>query len=153
MCEMGLHGHFDQHGLYMQNKHGRIMIEAPEQEDVYIVKHIAKGLNKFALMSTMHTPSNPEVALPATVLDANSQVQIRKFQAQVEPSSSTETAFLSEKAKTYKLWHRRFAHLGSAKLRNLHKITTLEKPIPIAENKENICEVCAIIVEESSHAI
>ena len=44
----------------------------------------------------------------------------------------------------YILWHRRFAHLGSAKLRNLHKVTTLDKPIVIAVDHDNVCEVCAL---------
>src|SRR5207248_1857220 len=44
---------------------------------------------------------------------------------------STET----EEAE-YNLCHRRFAHLGAEKLRTLHKVTTLEKPIPIAQDKD-----------------
>ena len=44
----------------------------------------------------------------------------------------------------YTLWHRRFAYLGSAKLRDLYKITTLNKPITIAVDYNNICEICAL---------
>ena len=48
------------------------------------------------------------------------------------------------KVKMYELWHRRFAHLGSAKLRDLHKVTTLSKPIPIVKEEGHVCEVCAL---------
>ncbi len=27
MCEIGLHGSFDQHSLYMRDRHGKVMIE------------------------------------------------------------------------------------------------------------------------------
>ena len=46
--------------------------------------------------------------------------------------------------ETYRLWHRRFAHLGREKLRNLYKVTTLEKPIPISKDEDHVCEVCAL---------
>lgn len=105
MCEMGLHGSSNQHSLYMQDNHGRIMIEAPERGGVYIVKHIAKGLNEFALMSAMHSPPNPEIALPATVLNANSRVQTHEFSAQAEPLSFTNAAPSDENAKIYRLRH------------------------------------------------
>ena len=48
------------------------------------------------------------------------------------------------KVKMYKLWHWHFAHLGSAKLRNLHKVTTLSKSIFIVKEKDHVCEVCAL---------
>ncbi len=34
----------------MYNKHSKIIIEASEQDKVYIVKYIVKSLNKFALI-------------------------------------------------------------------------------------------------------
>ena len=48
------------------------------------------------------------------------------------------------KIKMYKLWHWCFAHLGSVKLCNLHKIMTLSKSIFIVKKKDHICEVCAL---------
>ena len=29
----------------------------------------------------------------------------------------------------YELWHRRFAHMGKKKLKNLHEVTTLQRAI------------------------
>jgi hypothetical protein len=43
----------------------------------------------------------------------------------------------------YLLYHRRFAHLGPAKIAKLYEVTTLEKKIKVPEKKE-ICEVCAL---------
>ena len=103
MCEMKLHESFDQHSLYMQNKHDRIMIEVFEQDGVYIVKHIAKNLNEFVLLSVMHTPFNLETALPATELNTNSQIQIHEFLTQAEVSSIINITSSDERIKTYKL--------------------------------------------------
>ncbi len=38
----------------MYNKHSKIIIEASEQDKVYIVKYIVKSLNKFALIFTIY---------------------------------------------------------------------------------------------------
>ena len=60
-------------------------------------------------------------------------------------TASTPTPNKADKIlETYRLWHRRFAHLGREKLRNLHKVTTLEKPIPISKDEDHVCEVCAL---------
>ena len=48
------------------------------------------------------------------------------------------------KVKMYKLWHWHFAHLDSAKLCDLHKITTLSKSIFIVKEKDHVCEVCTL---------
>ena len=66
MCEKELQGSFDQHRLYMHDRHGKVIIEAQEQGGIYIVKHITKGLNEFAL-SAMCQQCEPEVALPSQV--------------------------------------------------------------------------------------
>ncbi len=42
----------------------------------------------------------------------------------------------------YKLWHRRLAHLGPQKVRNLHKVTNIVEPIQVNE-KLHICDVCS----------
>lgn len=49
-----------------------------------------------------------------------------------------------KKIAEYQLWHRRFCHLGAEKLRSLHKVTTLDKPIPIASEEHCPCEVCSL---------
>ena len=61
MCEMKLHRSFDQHTFYIWDKHNRIIIKVFKQDSVYIVKHIAKELNKFILLFILHTLYNLKV--------------------------------------------------------------------------------------------
>jgi len=95
MCKMKLHRSFDQHCLQMCDKHSKTIIEAPEQGEVYIVKHIAKSLNEFALISAVHTPHS-EAAFPAAASDASPHNNMINF-------SEVDTASLDEKIKTYRL--------------------------------------------------
>ncbi len=144
MCEKGLQGSFDNNGLYMHDKHGKQMIEAREHEGVYIVERIANGLDEFALLSAMQRDASsafPAIDPSSSMnLDSSSMnLDLTDTELNQHPNSSDDKNF-----KAYKLWHRRFAHLGSAKLRHLHKVTTLKTPIPIDDSHENTCEVCAL---------
>lgn len=49
---------------------------------------------------------------------------------------------LTRKKAQWELWHRRFAHYGAKSLRNVHKVTTLDKPIPTFESRDCPCRVC-----------
>ncbi len=121
----------------MCDKHSKTIPEASEQDRVYIVKYIAKSLNKFILISTVHT-SHSEAAFLAAASDASSHNNIINF-------SEVNTASLNEKIKTYRLWHWWFVYLDSAKLHNLYKITILEKSILIVENNKIMCEIYVLI--------
>jgi len=153
MCEKGLQGSFDDKGLYMHDKREKQMIEALECEGVYIVERIANGLDEFALLSAMQRDTSSAFSATHSSMNLDGSMNLdhpaphtnvihHENEAEVDHgqlSSANDKSF-----KLYKLWHRRFAHLGSAKLRQLHKITTLEKPIPINDSHENVCEVCAL---------
>jgi hypothetical protein len=65
MCQKGLRGSFDEKGLYMHNRHGKQMIEAPEHGGVYIVERITNGLGDFALLSVMQLDSSVTTEFPA----------------------------------------------------------------------------------------
>ncbi len=39
----------------MYDKHNKTIIEALKQDEVYIIKYIAKSFNKFTLISIMYT--------------------------------------------------------------------------------------------------
>jgi hypothetical protein len=56
-------------------------------------------------------------------------------------ADSDEPELLDKDKEKYELWHRRFAHLGPAKIAKLHEVTTLKKAIKVPERKE-VCEVC-----------
>ena len=49
----------------------------------------------------------------------------------------------AENLARYRLMHRRFAHLGPEKLRNLHKVTTLKRPVTVPVDRE-MCRVCKL---------
>jgi len=57
----------------MCNKHSKTIIEALEWDEVYIVKHIVKSLNEFALISIVHT-SHSEIIFSVTASDTSSHV-------------------------------------------------------------------------------
>lgn len=145
MCEKGLQGSFDHQGLYMRNRLGKLMLEAPEQGGVYVVKHIAKGLNEFALLCNVRC--QPEVALagelagpdlPVHDAPATETAMDHDCNEAFPMPSTANPKSRDQDAKMYELWHRRFAHIGSAKLRDLHKVTTLSKPIPIVKEDGHV---------------
>ena len=154
LCKEGLHGSFNTDGLYMRDRNGKVWITAKQQGGVYIVSKITPSsdvIDGSALISTTY--------LPPSLLSSDSD-QHKHYQ-------DLTSAFLASDALTpanqnqasekdlYKLWHRRFGHLGPAKLRNLHQVTTLKKPIPIAEDHSEVCQVCALtkIVNKRDHHV
>ena len=54
----------------MYNKHNKTIIKALKQDKVYIIKYIAKSLNKFILISALHT-LHSETVFSAVALDIN----------------------------------------------------------------------------------
>ena len=157
LCEMGLKGSFDENGLYMRDRQGQLVLRAPVCNGVYIVDKVTKGLDEIALIAAMAGEvrdifTNDETALPSTEpLSTESSIT----DVELGPQSTDEDSYDSSKSNTedsstsvstskleeYRLWHRRFAHMGKAKLGNLHNVTTLKKPIPIVEDPTP-CKVC-----------
>ncbi len=122
MCEKGLQGSFDKNGLYMHDKHGKQMIETKEHEGIYIVKRIANGLDEFALLSAMQRDASS--AFPASDSSSSMNLESSSMNLDLTDTEVNQHSNSSDDKnfKAYKLWHRRFAHLESAKLRHLHKI-------------------------------
>jgi len=79
----------------MCDKHSKIIIEASEQDEVYIVKYIAKSLNEFVLISVVHT-LHSETAFLTAALDISLYNNMINF-------LEVNTASLNEKIKTYRL--------------------------------------------------
>jgi len=79
----------------MCNKHNKTIIEALKQDEVYIIKYIAKSLNEFILISTVHT-LHSETAFLTAASDISLHNNIINF-------SEVNTALLNEKIKTYRL--------------------------------------------------
>ncbi len=130
------------------------MIETLECEDVYIVKRIANDLDEFALLSAMqrdissafsamHSSMNLDDSMNLDHSASHTNVIHHENEVEVDHD---QLSFANDKSfKLYKLWHRRFTHLESAKLRQLHKIIILKKSIFINNSHKNVCEICALI--------
>ena len=50
MCKKDLWESFDTWELYMHNENDKLMLETSQKDDIYVVKHIVKRLNEFALV-------------------------------------------------------------------------------------------------------
>jgi len=73
MYKIKLHKSFNQHCLQMCDKHDKIIIKVSKQDEVYIVKYIAKSFNEFALIFAVHT-SHLKIVFSVTVSDTSSHV-------------------------------------------------------------------------------
>ena len=51
MCEKDLWESFNTQELYMHNENDKLVLKTSQKDDVYVVKHIAKRLNEFALLT------------------------------------------------------------------------------------------------------
>jgi len=154
MCKKDLQESFDNKDLYMHDKQEKQMIETLKCEDIYIVKRIANDLDEFALLSVMqrdissafsamHSSMNLDDSMNLDHSASHTNVIHHENEIEVDHD---QLSFANNKSfKLYKLWHHRFTHLESAKLRQLHKIITLKKSILINDSHENVCEICALI--------
>ncbi len=143
----GLRGSFDNDGLYIHTKEGIEVLRAPARGGIYIVDKVA-SLDEFALAAVTASNSEPasfvSAALPAATIPDESMSDSEPQELNVDSDPAVIQALsTSKKRDMFNLWHRRLNHLGSAKLRHLHKVTTIKKPIPIVESTDP-CEVCAI---------
>src|SRR5208282_4024905 len=82
------------------------------QNGIYIVNRIAKGLQSVAFPASVQQHLEAQVDNPADPL-----------------TGSNDTSPESKGRSRYLLWHKRFAHMGEQKLKNLHQVTTLQRAI------------------------
>jgi len=57
----------------MYDKHSKIVIKASEQDEIYIVKYIAKSFSEFVLIFAMHT-LHSKIVFSVTTLDTSSHI-------------------------------------------------------------------------------
>jgi hypothetical protein len=127
LCEGGLKGAFNDKKMYFKNGN-KTIVRATMREGLYIVTNVASGYEEKAF---------------AGVINKDLETG-EDSEAQENPKAPQSTEELSRaEQERYILWHRRFSHLGPKKIRNLHKISTLAKPIKVPTNREP-CKVCAL---------
>ena len=142
LTKRGFKGSFDNDGLYMCNPQGIEVVRAPARGGIYVVNHIAsKLLDESALIATTVMATDESRGPAQTISSA--------LPAMTDSDEASEIT-TSKKRDLYTLWHRRLSHMRSSKLRNLHKVTTLTKPISIAKG-DKPCEVCAITKMTNKH--
>ncbi|KAI0994557.1 hypothetical protein K3495_g13624 [Podosphaera aphanis] len=144
MCESGLHGTFNDRNMYFRAGQ-KIMIRAKIDSGLYIAEHVSRELNhqlqsykKCTAFASMDIDSNSTTATLHDLSAPSSSAQ------KYEHSTDTVRENLNQSdVDRYLLWHRRFAHLGPEKIRNLRKVTTLREAIKIPKLRE-ICEICQL---------
>jgi len=85
----------------MYNKYSKTIIKVLEQDRVYIIKYIAKSLNKFVLISVVHT-LHSKIIFSITALNTSLYIQIYKHNLMIN-FLDIDTASLNEKIKIYRL--------------------------------------------------
>ena len=157
----GLIGGFNDDSLFMRTKQGIEVLRASAQGGVYIVDKVTSELKEYALLATttieplkalsvpfaMPAIVNSNETLPDADTDSRSETDSQQSESEASVSQPSK-----KKRDLYQLWHRRSGHMGSAKLRGLHKVTTLRKPIPIVEKRSEPCEVCAVTKMTNAHS-
>lgn len=121
IVQKGLDGRFNESEMYYTLGNTKI-IRAKAQDGVYVVSYIAPGFTEAGFSATC-----------LTIDDA--------FDA-VEGESGDEDLTKKERDR-YRIYHRRFGHIGPAKLRRLHLLTNLKKAIKIPKDRD-ICGPCKI---------
>lgn len=126
LCKEGLKGSFDDEKMYYLDSLGNTILEATERGGVYVLDKIAATYN----------PSD-ETEHFYTGHALNNQVV-------TEEGAATSDSDLEEQdqkvVENYRLYHRRFAHLGPAKISTIHKMTTHTQPIKIAKCRCDVCQ-------------
>ncbi|RFU24803.1 hypothetical protein B7463_g11531, partial [Scytalidium lignicola] len=120
LCQAGLKGLFNATKMYFMNGNKKI-VTATMKNGLYIVLHVSKGYE--------------ETAFPSVELDEKTT----EIQTHANDNQTNEPELKDTEKERYLLFHRRFAYLGPKKIRNLHKVTTLETLIKVPR-KRKICE-------------
>jgi hypothetical protein len=144
LCKAGLRGSFDSQNMCYLDKDGKTVLHAKERGGIYILDSISPKLAHTksdpqaftATQSQSDSQAAKDVAVPATTApDSNIANQ--------DEADSESDADASDKkdVDNYMLYHRRFAHLGSAKIANLHKVTTMTTPVKVVKHT---CQTCTM---------
>jgi len=134
LAQAGFDGTFDEQGLYLVDPESRErVISATLKGGVYIVSHIADKLVDRAFQAKEWKTSHRAFV----TIDDSESMNLTSENTDEDQSPSKR-----KPTDKYILWHRRFAHLGAAKIEALFKTTTLGEKLKAP--KDCICRVCEI---------
>ena len=120
-----VHGVMWDHIFYFLDQNEQPVLEANVEGGIYVISRIS-GKLPVQTKTHKHDAHYGFSTIESAITPDEHEIQSKR------------------KQQEYVLWHRRFAHAGPEVLRSLHKITTLETPVPIAVDKNCPCEVCAL---------
>jgi hypothetical protein len=148
-------GVFNSDSMWFISENKQVILQANVKEGLYIVSKIIPGkLGLEAAMVSMledlgqnESPQyleepvrdeTPREACCHRALAADEEDHIHD-----DGEHGLRKLSRTENLARYRLMHRRFAHLGPEKLRNLHKVTTLKRPVLVPVDRE-MCRVCKL---------
>jgi hypothetical protein len=126
LCKEGLKGSFDDRKMYYLDKSGNTILEATERGGVYVLNKITSSYTQSDETEDVHTRHA-----------FNHQVIA---DGEVSGSESDPEQLDKKTVDNYRLYHRRFAHLGPAKIGAIHKMTTHTQPIKVAKCGCDVCQ-------------
>lgn len=125
LCEKGLFGLITSTQISFYRDRA-LMMKAVLEGKLYVIKWFAKGVEEYALSS----------------YEVRDLLQLDKERLDVEKSKlELEQLQMKKDIELHNLWHRRIGHHKTSKLRTLHEVTDLSKPVP-CQLKPPDCEVC-----------
>jgi hypothetical protein len=138
-------GIFNSSSMWFISEDKQVILQANVKEGLYIVSRIIPG--KLGIEAAM-IGLLEDVGQNETSQDPDScchQALTAEDDEHIHDDGEHGLRKLSraENLARYRLMHRRFAHLGPEKLRNLHKVTTLKRPVLVPIDRE-MCRVCKL---------
>ena len=136
LCQAGLTGSFDDSHMYFKQDNKKV-VTATMTNDLYIITHVSKKCQDTAFVGVENTN---EVDTEEDTADDNEEAPIL-----TEDKTKYNMPLSDKEKRRYLKYHQRFAHLNPKKISNLHKVTTLTRPIRVPNKDDmDVCEICAI---------
>lgn len=145
-------GVFNDKSMWFISEDRRVVLQADVKGGLYIVSRIIPGRQgiELAMIGMLESLDHDEESESPI---SNSENDLCCHDALVAEDEDTHMhddgehgmrkLSKSENLTRYRLMHRRFAHLGPDKIRNLHKVTTLKRPVLVPTDRE-MCRVCKL---------
>ena len=131
-----------ENSFHVYDHHGKVMLSAKPRGGTWILYSGCTEVALPAIVSNSDILAQYEEDPPATAVGAPT---VGAPDLATDPvTSAVGDISLQRGAKRYQLWHKRLGHLGSSKLRHLHKAVHGLQPIPMKFSSQDVCEPCAV---------